>query len=187
MPLPLLWLGAGLAAAYATSQWVREQQKADGHIRHFPGEHAEQVKPVDGALVCCGIYGLFQHTGIWLGGNIIELKGNGLVRGISPERFLHNRSGERIYIACHSNHRPLVDPKAAARALARVYSYSEYDVLNNNCHRFVYEMITGEVKPITRFGELNAAVSRYFSACIHWQPMTACDNSSRLNSASISS
>ncbi len=180
MPLPLLWLGAGLAAAYAGSQLVREQLKEDGHIRHFPGEHATPVMPVDGALVCCGIYGLFQHTGIWLDGNIIELKGNGLVRGISPARFLQNRSGERIYIACDSGHRPLVEAGTVARALGRLYSYSDYDVVHNNCHRFVYEMITGVVKPITRFGELNAAVSGYFTTCIHWQPLDTNDNQNHM-------
>ncbi len=172
MPIPLLWLGAGIAAAYAGSQIAREKQKSDGHIRHFPGEHKSEVTPVDGAIVCCGIYELFQHTGIWLDGNIVELRGNGLIRGISPSRFLADRSGNRIYVACNDSLQPLVAPEAVSNALARLYTYSEYDLVSNNCHRFVYECVSGKTGRITRFAELNAALNALFDTPIHWQPTT---------------
>ncbi|WP_414830693.1 hypothetical protein [Alteromonas sp. H39] len=171
MPLPLLWLGAGIAAAYAGSQIAREKQKSDGHIRHFPGEHQTEVTPVDGAIVCCGIYELFQHTGIWLDGNIVELRGNGLIRGISPSRFLSDRSGNRVFVACNEALEPLVAPDTVTNALDRLYTYSEYDLVSNNCHRFVYECVSGSSRRITRFAELNAALKVQFHTAIHWQPV----------------
>ncbi len=171
MPLPLLWLGAGIAAAYAGSQLAREKQKSDGHIRHFPGEHQSEVTPLDGSVVCCGIYELFQHTGIWLDGNIVELRGNGLIRAISPSRFLADCSGNRIFVACNDSLAPLVAPDSVGNALKRLYTYSEYDLVSNNCHRFAFECVSGHCRRITRFAELNAALKAQFQTPIHWQPV----------------
>lgn len=171
MPIPLLWLGAGLAAAYASSQIAREKQVSDGHIRHFPGEDSTVVMPEDGAVVCCGIYEVFQHTGIWLDGQVVELKGNGLIRAISPQRFLQDRSGNRIYVACNAAHGPLVDEQCITRMLPRLYEYSEYDLISNNCHRFVNQCVTGLSARITRFAELNGSLSAHFGTRLHWQPI----------------
>ncbi|MEW9799544.1 hypothetical protein [Alteromonas sp. CYL-A6] len=170
MAIPLLWLGAGLAAAYAGKEIAREKQVADGHIRHFPGKDARQVTPVDGALVCCGIYEIFQHTGIWVDNHIVELNGNGLVRAISPGRFLSQRSGSRIYVACHTTLQPMVDDAAARRAMEKVFQYQDYDVISNNCHRFSLACITGRTQPVTRFASLNEAIRDHFQDVIHWQP-----------------
>lgn len=170
MALPLIWLGAGLAAAYAGTKLAREKQVADGHIQHFPGDCDIAVEPLDGAIVCCGIYEVFQHTGIWVDGQIVELRGNGLIRGISPTRFLHDRSGNRIYVACDEHLVPLVDPQAVVRGVERVFEYSEYDLIKNNCHRFVHQCVTGSSRVITRFAELNEALSQHFNTVIHWQP-----------------
>jgi len=168
--IPLIWLGAGLAAAYAGSQIAREKQIADGHIRHFPGGHQTAVMPADGAIVCCGIYELFQHTGIWLEGRIVELRGNGLIRAVSPERFLADRSGNRIYVAANENLQPLIDSVCVSRVIPQLYQYSEYDLITNNCHRFVNQCVTGRSQQITRFAELNENLSGHFSQQIHWQP-----------------
>lgn len=171
MPLPLVWLGAGVAALYAGSKLSREQQKYDGHIKHFPGECQLSVMPVNGAVVCCGIYEVFQHTGIWFDGEIIELKGNGLVRAISPERFIDNRSGNRIYIACNSDLQPLVDAGCATRAASRVFEYQDYDVIDNNCHRFTLQCVFGKDVAATRFAAVNEQLNLRFETPIHWQPI----------------
>lgn len=171
MALPLALLGIGLAA-WAGSQIAREKQIADGHIKHFPGEDATPVRPCDGAIVCCGIFGVFQHTGIWVDNQIVELNGNGLIRAISPRRFLANRSGSRIFIACDNNLAPMVAPDAADNAASRIFQYAEYDVLRNNCHRFTLSCLNGRVQNITRFAEFNQAVAQHFDTVVHWQPCT---------------
>ena len=171
MPLPLVWLGAGVAAFYAGSQLLREQQKSKGHIKHFPGECQRSVAPVNGAVVCCGIYELFQHSGIWMDGEIIELKGNGLVRSITPERFIDDRSGNRIYVACDADMRALVTPNCADRAVSRIFEYQEYDLIDNNCHRFTLQCVLGHDCEATRFGDLNDELNNTFNTPIHWQPI----------------
>lgn len=168
MPLPLVWIGAGVAAAVAGSYLNREQQKYDGHVAIFPGESKHRVAPVDGAIMCCGIYEMLQHTGIWVDGGIVELNGNGLFRLISPSRFLADRSGDRIYIACDEHGTPLVAPQAMARASAKIYDYADYHVLNNNCHRFTRYCITGDNSPLTLFSELNSALAAHFDTPVYW-------------------
>lgn len=171
MPAPLIWLGAGIAALYASDKMAKANQESRQRIHHYPGEGTSLVKPVNGALVCCGIYGMFDHTGIWVEGDIIELKGNGLIRGVSPERFMANRSGEQIFILCDINGNPLIAPSTDISAVAKLYQYSEYHVLSNNCHRFVWNCITGENQKITSFKELNDKLHQLFQCPLSWQIM----------------
>jgi hypothetical protein len=171
MPAPLFWLGAGAIAMLASAKYSNDKRLEES-VASLPGNSEMQVKPVNGAIVTCGIYGLFEHTGIWVDGNILELKGNGLIRGISPNRFLQERSGEFIYIACDKNHTPLVDADAAERAISRLFTYSEYDVIKNNCHKFVWYCISGEDVSLTRFSDLNAKIAERFSTIIHWHQVT---------------
>lgn len=173
MPLPLVWLGAGAAALYAGTKFTRELQKSRGYINHFPGESKIPVKPTDGAVVCCGIYEVFQHSGIWVDGQIIELRGNGLIRAISPERFLSERSGNVIYVACDESLSPLVREGAAESAASRVFEYSEYDLIENNCHRFTLSCATGANQAATRFSDLNQGLQQLFKTPIHWQPLAS--------------
>jgi hypothetical protein len=170
MPVPLLWLGAGAIALLAGAKYSNDK-RLDQFVSRLPGNSDLEVEPVNGAIVTCGVYGLFEHTGIWVHGNILELKGNGLIRGISPNRFLEERSGDNIYIACADNKTPLIHPNTADRAVSRLFSYSEYDVINNNCHKFVWHCISGEDIPLTRFSELNKKMSEQFCSTIHWQPI----------------
>ena len=168
MALPLLWLGAGALAILASKEYVSEA-RAKSRIRLMPGEGKEYVEPQNGAVVSCGIYGLFDHTGIWVDGNIIELKGNGLIRGVSAQRFLQNRSGECIYVACDNNNQPLVAGQAAERAIAQLFQYSHYDVFKNNCHKFVWQCLSGQQQSLTRFSDLNQKMAEWFNCDIHWQ------------------
>lgn len=171
MALPLFWLGATATALFTAAKASEHQQKRLGRVARFPGECSIAVEPVDGAIVCCGIYGVFEHSGIWLDGNIIELKGNGLIRGISPDRFMQNRSGDTIYMACGGSLAPLIGEDIASRAVAQLYQYSEYDLFKNNCHRFVHQCLTNDNSRLTRFSDLNASLAKHFQTPIHWQPI----------------
>ncbi|MBT0586417.1 hypothetical protein [Alteromonas oceanisediminis] len=172
MALPLIWLGAGVLAAVAGTKLSRDGLKSRGDIKHFPGECRLVSEPANGSVVCCGIYEVFQHSGIWVDGNIIELRGNGLVRAISPQRFLKDRSGNRIYVACDESRTPLVSEGCAARAIAQVYQFADYDVIGNNCHRFSLQCVLGYDQLVTRFGSLNAALRHHFNTTLYWQPIT---------------
>ncbi|MEP4889595.1 MAG: hypothetical protein ABJV04_06180 [Aliiglaciecola sp.] len=168
MPVPLLWLGAGIAALYAGDKLQQSNKIKRQYVKHYPGEDNSLVRVQDGSIVCCGIFGVFEHTGIWVDGNIIELKGNGLIRGISPERFLTKRSGTRIHVLCDTSGEPLISPHAAATAVANLYNYSDYDLIKNNCHRFVFKCVSNSEQSITSFSDLNLALFRYFASPLSW-------------------
>jgi hypothetical protein len=168
MALPLIWLGAGLAALYAGSKYTNSSTYR-GAVDYLPGEGDADVQPVDGCIVSCGVFGVFDHTGIWIDGNIVELKGNGLIRGISPQRFLGKRSGNEIFVACCDQSKPLIAEGTYARAVKQLYQYSEYDVMRNNCHKFVWGCISGQNQAVTRFTELNNQMACYFGTNISWQ------------------
>jgi hypothetical protein len=168
MALPLLLLGASALVLLASNETSIEKENRT-RIKAMPGEGKERVKPVDGAIVSCGVFGLFDHTGIWLDDSVVELKGNGLIRGVSPRRFLQNRSGEQIFIACDQHNQPLVSEMAATRASQRLFEYSEYDLFKNNCHKFVWQCISGKQTQFSRFSEFNRLLAQQFDCEINWQ------------------
>lgn len=172
MALPLIWLGAAAVATYASIKYGNKLELASGVVGHFPGESQTKVTPINGAVVCCEIYGVLDHTGIWLDDGIVELSGNGLVRAISPQRFLDERSGNTIYVACDSKSNVLVQPDAAERTVAQIYSYRNYDVMTNNCHHFVWEMHSGQQTKVGRFGQLNEALHYLHGDAISWHPIS---------------
>ncbi len=168
MPAPLIWLGAGLAAAFVADKVEKGHRQSLERVPYYPGESNLAVKPQNGALVCCGIYGAFEHTGIWVDGDIVELKGNGLIRGISPERFLHNRSGDFISILCNEQGQPLVSPHSTERAVDKLFEYSDYHLLNNNCHRFSWYCVSGNDQRVSTFHQLNHNLTEYYKTPLHW-------------------
>ena len=170
MPAPLLWLGAGAIAMLASVKYSNDKQLAKS-VGRLPGHSDSKVKPINGAIVTCDVYGFFEHTGIWVDGNILELKGNGLIRGISPNRFLQERSGDNIYIACDDKDQPLIQAETAERAVSQLFSYSEYDVIKNNCHKFVWQCVSGEDFQLTRFSELNQKIAQHFTTTVNWHPI----------------
>jgi hypothetical protein len=112
---------------------------------------------------------MFEHTGIWINGNIFELNGNGLVRCISPKRFIENRSGKKIYVACNELGNPLVESLAIERTKAQLYSLYNYHLIRQNCHKFVAEMIAGNQQDVTSFSDLNEFLSSHFGSVIDWR------------------
>jgi len=116
-----------------------------------------------GSVIVCEIYQLFDHTGIYIGEQqIVELAGSGLVRAVSPARFLDNRSGEHLSVLCDGQGKPVTTPSAVERAAAQLYSYQAYDLLRNNCHQFVATCITGQNRKVTSFFDLRLELEQFY-------------------------
>jgi hypothetical protein len=130
-------------------------------VRHY-------TAPVNGSIVTCGVYGVLDHTGIWVNGNIYELAGSGLVRCVSPERFVGDRSGSQVYIACDTSNNALFDIDAAERAQYLLFSNIDYHLLSENCHKFVAEVLANQDVDITSFSDLNTFLNVFFSSSIRW-------------------
>ncbi len=187
MALPLIWIGvAAVGAAIVAEEKQKQKQIASlrkrglAKISHENGNSAElapslwrtdgqKVRPVPGSIVCCFVYGVIEHTGVWLGDDtLVELHGSGLVRAISTKRFLADRSGSRIYQAGNHLHQALVADETLERAKQAIFSYREYDLFENNCHRFVWQCVSGEDSEVTSFAKLNNHLGRYFKQAIYW-------------------
>ena len=191
MPLPLLWLGAAAASALALKGLADDrklQQGSRGQYLHaktladlepyespiatYPTDifsTEQSVKPQLGAIVCCGIGGVLDHTGIWLGDNtIIEVDGNGLVKPLSPQRFTDDRSGKGIFIACDSLGGPLVSEMAAQRAIEQIYQLRDYHLFDNNCHQFIWQCFQPNGLEITTFKSLSLNIAQLFDRVIYW-------------------
>ena len=168
MPAPLLWLGAACVGLYASNKANTAYLKRKYIIETMPGESNHKVNPVNGSIVTCGIYGVLDHTGIWVDGNIYELSGKGLVRCLSPARFLGNRTGSTIYVACDPLNKALTNPEVCQRAKKQLFSCLDYHLFEQNCHKFVAELYAEYEVDITRFSELNVFLSNYFSCPIRW-------------------
>ena len=191
MALPLLWLGAAALSAFAVKELADDRKKQqhsrrdgygpktldrldkhDSKVATYPTElfHTyEKVIPQYGAIVCCGIGGVLDHTGIWVGDNtIIELDGRGLIKPVSSERFTDNRTGEKIFIACDSDARCLTSEVAAQRAINQIYQYQDYHVIENNCHQFLWQCFNPGDDNLTTFKELNNRLATYFNRQIYW-------------------
>ena len=191
MALPLLWIGAAALSAVAVkslsddrksqqekrlrSYRPKSLQDMDEHessVAIYPTDlfHTHQaVKPEFGALVCCGIGGVFDHTGIWVGDDtIIELDGKGLIKPVSKHRFTSNRTGRKIFIASDSTAQCLVNPVAADRAIKQIYQYQDYHLIDNNCHQFIWQCFSPGDNKLTTFKELNQRLAQYFDRQIYW-------------------
>ncbi|GHE98083.1 hypothetical protein [Thalassotalea profundi] len=191
MPLPLLWLGAATLSAvtvktladdrklqqqkrkqYRTVQTLSHLERHESPIATYPSEiltTLQLVKPKIGAIVCCGIGGVLDHTGIWVEDNmIIELDGEGLIKPISPRRFTKERSGKDIFIACDSNGEPLSCPLAASRAIEKIFTHVPYHMIDNNCHQFIWQCFKPNDVPLSTFKSLNLRLAQHFDRKIYW-------------------
>lgn len=191
MPLPLLWIGAAAVSALAVKgladdrqsqqrkrfNYCRAQTLADlapyeSAIATYPTDMLlteQKVKPVAGAIVCCGIGGVLDHSGIWVDENtIIELDGNGLIKPVSAQRFTDTRTGKGIFIACDSLGVPLASEMAAQRAVAQIFQVRDYHLLDNNCHQFIWECFQTDSKKVTTFKALSLNVADLFDRVVYW-------------------
>lgn len=191
MPLPLIWVGVaalGLATINELDERRKKQdsqrqhdddattrgasKKHDSGIAKYPTEVFSNDKPAivrPGAIVCCGLGGVLEHTGILIDEDtIVELHGSGLIKAISPRRFLQERSGRDIFVACDSKGEAIADDLTYERASQQIYDYQPYDLIKNNCHRFVWQCITGQRQPLTTFHQLNKRLSKRYDRKIFW-------------------
>ena len=175
MPAPLLWLGAAALGIFASNEVIKSDMKRRGIVSNLPSHgrplhnSLDVVQPVNGSIVCCGIYEVLDHTGIWIDGNIYELSGKGLVRSISPDRFLDNRSGENIFVACSQSGDVMSCQAAIERCRQQLYQVYDYHIIRQNCHKFVAEMVSGKNQDITSFSDLNEFLFHFFDETINWQ------------------
>ena len=208
MALPLLWLGAAALSALTVKELSDDRKSAQQNRRNsyraktlldlkqyespvaiYPSDTltafdkcCTPVVPKIGAIVCCGVGGVLDHTGIWVGDNtIIELDGNGLIKPISSTRFLDERSGKQIFILCDSQAIPLALEKVAEKAIGQIYQYVDYHILDNNCHQFVWQCFQrnkasdqkGQAlnKQVSTFKQLNGQLAQYFDRVLYWDVM----------------
>lgn len=130
------------------------------------------VTPINGSVVCCGIFGALTHTGLWVNGGIIELSGTGLVRSVSPERFIHDRSGEQIFVMANQHAQVLGSDAAADFAQARIFEYLNYDVFSNNCNRFIANCYQfPDCHEVMLFADLTNKLAIYFNQAVVFYPM----------------
>jgi len=154
-----------------TSRFDAETKGTDKVVKHPSDNYSSsiRVKPEFGSIVCCEVYGVLDHTGIWIDEDtIVELSNSGLVKAVSASRFLTERSGKNIFVACDKHHQPIVLPDAAERALQSIFTYRGYDVIDNNCHRFVNYCICGQEQELTRFQSLNDRIFKLSGKNIYW-------------------
>lgn len=191
MALPLLLAGAAALSAIAvkalnddrkSQQLLRQRIKVvqrysslksgESPVAIYPSDFLvseQKVNPQVGAIVCCGIGGVLDHTGIWLGDNMIaELSGSGLIKAISSDRFIAERSGKQIFIACDSLKQPLVSLLAAERARDQIFQYREYHMVDNNCHHFIWQCFQPDDHGLTTFKTLNFRLAQFFDRVIYW-------------------
>lgn len=196
MPLPLLWIGAGLVGAALTTDHLcdKAQQITDDEERdrlrgiepepYRLGENnttklpsdiltsTMSAKPVPGSVVCCSVFSAFDHTGIWVDdGLIVELHGTGLIKGVSVKRFLEDRSGSNVFIACDSLGEPLVIGDAVSRASDELMNYWAYDVFDNNCYRFTWQCISGENRVVKDFPQFNDLLAKLHEKKVYWDKL----------------
>lgn len=171
MAIPLLLASAVLGTlVYEHTEQVL--YKKAGVLKPPVGNIIDKdFKPINGTVVCCGIYEKLTHTGIWLNDGIVELAGNGLIRTVSPQRFLSERSGQVIYGLGDANKAPLASADVAKRASVRLFSYEEYHVITNNCHQFVARCFPSDMdKKITLFNELNLLLVDFYQQPLYFYP-----------------
>lgn len=186
MPLPLLWMGSAVigAVVLADEREKRQQLERDRILGKAPNRAMvaapsqwqkgfKQVASIPGSIVCCYVFGVIEHTGIWLGDDcLVELHGSGLVRAVSVKRFLAGRTGSQIYLACNHQHQPLIADAVLTRAEQAIYQYREYDLFDNNCHRFVWSCISQKGEEVVKgFNELNQKLAEHFNQGIYWDEM----------------
>jgi len=196
MALPLLLLGAAALSAIVVQELADDRDnmlskrknsnkaetldhlaKYDSPVATYPSDmllslandHVAEVTPKIGAIVCCGLGGILDHTGIYVGDNtIVELAGDGLVKAVSMERFLSERSGKKIFIACDSKAQPLVNDLVAEKAVKQVFNYYEYDVISNNCHRFIWQCFAQRDDDLSTFKTLSYKIAEYYNRVVYW-------------------
>ncbi|MEL4241585.1 lecithin retinol acyltransferase family protein [Shewanella xiamenensis] len=108
----------------------------------------DTVYPIKGSIVYCELaFGHAEHSGIYVGNNrIVHLDGSGDIEIVSPKKFINRLGGFNsaisIYVSCDGES-PVGSNKIAERAIDKVGSCRDYNVILDNCHQFTSGCISG--------------------------------------------
>ncbi|WP_263226531.1 lecithin retinol acyltransferase family protein [Pseudomonas alabamensis] len=134
----------------------------------------DQVEPIPGSIVYCDLgFGIAEHSGIYIGRNrIVHLDGSGKIEKVSPAQFLNRLDGMNsaisIYVSCRDG-AAIGSKSAASYARNMVGKRIKYNVLNNNCHRFTSECISGSSSDyLCEFYLLKAQIEKDMK-CNEWR------------------
>ena len=161
-------------------------------LESLAAEFKDKVKPVPGSVLKCDLAfgadflgGSLCHTGIYLGGDeiaeITNEDGAAKVNVVDPADFLNGqgtnliRTGINIYVATDGNGRALGSTKVAkrARAFVELGRRGEYDLVDNNCHKFTVRCVTGEEPDDAKLTERDvekALEDAFGCSCVTWEP-----------------
>ena len=164
-------------------------------LESIAAEFKDKVDPVPGSVVRCDLAlganflgGRLCHTGIYLGedriAEITNDDGRARVQVVDPYDFLHGngtnfvRTGINIYVATDGCGNALGSPEIAKRAcaFARRCRHGEYDIVDNNCHKFTVRCVTGETPTDAKLTDRDVAdaLKRVFSCeRVTWEPTHA--------------
>lgn len=161
-------------------------------LESIAAEFKEKVKPVPGSVLKCDLAfganflgGSLCHTGIYLGNDeiaeITNVEGEAKVNVVDPYDFLNGqgtnfvRTGINIYVATNGRGRALGGAKIArcARAFAELGRYGEYDLVDNNCHKFTIRCVTGRATDDVKLTERDveeALMGVFCCSRVTWEP-----------------
>lgn len=141
-------------------------------IEGFKAEFKDKIRPIPGCVLKCDLAGGVSimcgslcHTGIYLGDNriaeVVPGKRKAQVQIVDPYDFLNGqgtnfiRTGINIYVATDGEGNALGSQAIADRAMAysKRKSRGEYDLVDNNCHKFAVRCITGEESEDAKLSE----------------------------------
>ncbi len=118
---------------------------ATSAITHLKSKVSE---PAIGSLVYCDLVGgMFeecQHSGIYIGdGRIVGLNRTGAISSENGHGFTSGGLGWSIYVSCDNAGYPVGSKEIADRAMQKLTTTTDYNVLLNNCHQFSSGCVTG--------------------------------------------
>lgn len=186
MPLPIIVAGLVLGAVvsnqntkqyYRNLELRRSRESSNGFsnvnkLIKSPSEYCQHtggLSPEEGSIVCCEVFGVLDHTGVWIDEDtIIEFSNTGLTKSVSAGRFLKERSGNSIYVANDKHGNSIIIDGIVEQAISRIYTYKDYDLKRNNCHNFIASCISANDKGVTLFSELNSLIAQVSRQDIYW-------------------
>ena len=164
-------------------------------LESIAAEFKDRIKPVPGSVLRCDLAfganflgGRICHTGIYLGNDkiaeITNIRGKARVNVVDPYDFLHGkgtnfvRTGINIYVATDGCGTALGSPEIAARArsFARRWRLGEYDLVDNNCHKFTLHCVTGVMPGSAKLTDRDvaSALQQAFDCeRVTWEPTPA--------------
>lgn len=116
----------------------------------------DKVYPCIGSILYIDMaFGFADHTGVYVGnGQVVELSGEGIVQKVSVEEFMDTpalvNTAMSIYVSSHEGC-AVGSSAVAQRALDRVGSWRDYNLILDNCHQFCSGCVTGNFENSDNF------------------------------------